>query len=294
MNEWIDEKNHCALIRAEDFEVENLEKACVRMQNERPEFPLFVAYGEKPSGCRFQVTSRTDEVRADELAQYLCEGVGAGGGKRNSAGGFLSGCLLLVERGEADYEGYFKERLTEYFAKFQVVRSAEYKARLDEMHSYRKKQTRLGVVHTMDFLREGTPLLVRTLEGDMECVSAPDLFIMIGIDGEVYPIRQEKFERSYELTDGKPEYVCAGEPAIYNHITGESYILAPFVKTCKAKESRIYAKELKEATKVFTQWDPYKYLRGEKGDFIAVREDDLSDVYTIERSIFFRTYERCE
>lgn len=31
-----------------------------------------------------------------------------------------------------------------------------------------------------------------------------------------------------------------------------------------------------------------------KGDYIAVREDDLSDVYTIEKSVFLRSYERCE
>lgn len=294
MNEWIDEKNHCALIRAEGSEVEDLEKACARFQDENPEFRLFVAYGQTPSGCKFLVNSQMDEVRADELSQYLCEGVGAGGGKRNSAGGFLSECLLLAERGTADYGHYFEEKLIGYFSRFQVVRSEEYKAELNEMHSYRKKLAKVGVVYTTDFLKEGTPLLVRTLEGDVECVSAPDLFIMIGIDGEVYPIRQEKFERSYELTGGEPDYTCASEPTIYNNITGEAYALPPFVKTCKARDFHIYAKELEESTKVFTQWDQYKYLKGEKGDFIAVREDDLSDVYTIERSIFFRTYERCE
>ena len=66
-------------------------------------------------------------------------------------------------------------------------------------------------------------------------------------------------------------------------------------QTCQARSKyHIYARELQASAKVFTQWDKYKYLKGAKGDYIAVREDDLSDVYTIEKSVFLRSYERCE
>ena len=69
----------------------------------------------------------------------------------------------------------------------------------------------------------------------------------------------------------------------------------PYIRTCQARsEYHIYARELQASAKVFTQWDKYKYLKGAKGDYIAVREDDLSDVYTIEKSVFLRSYERCE
>ena len=163
------------------------------------------------------------------------------------------------------------------------------------MKRYQKKKTKLGVVCTFDFLKEGTPILVRTLEGDMECVSARDLFIMIGIDGEVYPIRAEKFHHSYEWTDGKPEYQGPLKPVIHNRLTGEAYHLAPYIRTCQASgDYHIFARPLRESAKVFTQWDRYKYLKGVKGDYIAVREDDLSDVYIIEKSVFLRSYERCE
>ena len=128
----------------------------------------------------------------------------------------------------------------------------------------------------------------------MECVSADDLFIMIGIDGEVYPIRQKKFEHSYEFTDGEPEYDSEYEPVIYNMITDEEYHLTPYMKTCQTKGiSYIYAKQLKQSVKIFTQWDQSKYLKGSKGDYLAVRGDDFNDVYIIEKSVFLRSYEKC-
>lgn len=71
--------------------------------------------------------------------------------------------------------------------------------------------------------------------------------------------------------------------------------MVPYIRTCQARSKyHIYARELQASAKVFTQWDKYKYLKGAKGDYIAVREDDLSDVYTIEKSVFLRSYERCE
>lgn len=43
--------------------------------------------------------------------------------------------------------------------------------------------------------------------------------------------------------------------------------------------------------KVFTAWDEEKYMLGKEGDYLAVRMDDLHDIYIIEKSIFQRTYE---
>lgn len=294
MKQLLDETNNWLLIQADSCEQECMKKVCEQAMEEK-KISFCVVYSLDPAGCKFTVRSSTDEVRANEAVAYLAESVGAGGGQNDVAGGFLAECLLLAHRQNADYENYFKEKLERYFSQYEIVRSEEYKADLNQMKRYQKKKTRLGVVRTSDFLNEGTPILVRTLEGDMECVSGQDLYIMIGIDGEVYPIRQEKFNHSYEFTDGEPEYTCEQEPVIHNNITGEAYSLVPHIMTCQPRgEYHIYARPLAQSTKVFTQWDRYKYLKGAKGDYIAVREDDLSDVYTIERSVFFRSYERCE
>lgn len=290
----LDKTNNWLLIEADSCEQEIMKKVCEQAMEEN-RLPFGVVYARDPAGCKFTVRSCTDEVRANEAAAYLAESVGAGGGQRDIAGGFLAECLLLAHRQNADYGSYFREKLESYFSKYEIVRSEEFKADLNQMKRYQKKKIRIGVVRTSDFLNEGTPILVRTLEGDMECVSGQDLYIMIGIDGEVYPIREEKFRHSYEFTDGQPEYMGEQEPVIHNTITGEAYSLVPHMKTCQARGVyHIFARPLTQSAKVFTQWDRYKYLKGAKGDYIAVREDDLSDVYTIERSVFFRSYERCE
>jgi phosphoglycolate phosphatase len=41
-------------------------------------------------------------------------------------------------------------------------------------------------------------------------------------------------------------------------------------------------------------WDAEKYYLGRKGDFLAVRTDDPTDFYVIEKGIFAKTYERFE
>lgn len=291
-NRIYDEKNRSLLIRLESGDSDALGAEGDQAVEEEG-VDLCVVYAKDPSGYKFAVRSCTNEVRADEAARYFSESVGAGGGQRYKAGGFISGCLIPQELSEHDR--YFQEKLQQYFAKYQIIRAQNYIPDLTQMNRYQKKKTKIGVVCTRDFLKAGIPVLIRTMEGDMECVSAPDLYIMIGIDGEVYPIRKEKFELSYEFTDGKPEYACEYEPSVYNTITGETYGLNSFTRTCQARGiSCIYAKKLEKAVKIFTQWDEDKYLKGEKDDYIAVREDDLSDVYVIEKSVFLRTYERCE
>lgn len=293
-----DKENRSVLLKVDPGTSDNLGTMCEKFLD-KESAKLCVAYVEDPSGCKFVVRSQSENIRADEVAGYLCESVGAGGGQYNKAGGFISECLFQDEQQKQSYKGdyyqYFLERLQDYFSKYQIIRAEEYKPELELMNRYEKKKIKIGVARTLDFLREGTPILIRTMEGDMECVSAEDLFIMIGIDGEVYPIRQEKFDYSYELTDGSPEYSSEYEPVIYNRITGEVYHLASYIKTCQTKgDSYIYAKQLKNPVKIFTQWDQSKYLTGAKGDYLAVRGDDFSDVYIIERSVFLRSYGRCE
>lgn len=288
------EEDKWLLIQEDTYDAKILGKTLAEAL-EKESVSLCVVYAKEPAGCKFVVGSNTNEVRANEVAAYLARSVGAGGGQNVKAGGFLSECLLLVQRQNADYGCYFEEMIKQYFSQYQIVRAEDYQADLSQMVRYQKKKIKLAVVRTSDFLKEGTPILVRTLEGDMECISTEDLYIMIGIDGEVYPIRKPKFQNSYEFTDGKPEYAANTEPVIYNRITGEAYPLVPYQKTCQAKGIyHIFARQLRESTKVFTQWDKYKYLKGVKGDYIAVREDDLTDVYTIDQSVFLRSYERCE
>jgi len=115
---------------------------------------------------------------------------------------------------------------------------------------------------------------------------------MIDIQGEVYPIHKDKFESSYKFIDGAPNIHTDYLPTIKNTINGRTYVLNKHIHTCVALgTTHIYAKELQRTCKVFTSQDESKYMLGKPGDYLAVRSDDLHDVYVIERNIFFKTYE---
>ena len=80
----------------------------------------------------------------------------------------------------------------------------------------------------------GTPILVRTLEGDVDLIVSKDLYFMIGIEGEVYPIRKEKFERTYRYVDEVAEFDMEYAPTIRNNIDGEIYRLMDYMRSCVA------------------------------------------------------------
>ena len=116
---------------------------------------------------------------------------------------------------------------------------------------------------------------------------------MIGIQGEVYPIMRQKFELSYEVLSDTP-YALETEylPTVRNRITGETMELLRYANSCRSTgDVVISARPLTKKTKVFTSWDYSHYMSGEIGDYIALRQDDRSDVYVVRQDIFAQTYE---
>ena len=46
-----------------------------------------------------------------------------------------------------------------------------------------------------------------------------------------------------------------------------------------------------ERVKVFTSWDEEKYMLGREGDYLAVRCNDMHDIFVVEKDIFHKTYD---
>ena len=258
-----------------------------------------VVYNETGDGYKFSVRSCVKEVQANELAAFLAEGVGSGGGHREKAGGFINMVLYEDTYPTLHSEAFFSERLNDYFDHCQIIYAKEYDIDLTDMHSFVKKPIPLGYVEAKDVLPLGTPITIRTLEGDVDLVVEEELIIMVGIKGEVYPNRRERFVRTYEATQ-RPYHECEDhthcdllyEPTIHDRSTGEVMKLIDHAKVCIASGgAHIHAKELTERVKVFTAWDAEKYMLGKPGDYLAVRCDDKHDIYVVERDIFFKTYE---
>ena len=253
-----------------------------------------VVFNEVPDGYKFSVRSCIKEVNASELAAFLAQDIGSGGGHYEKAGGFIS--LWRYEKNfpTLHTEAYFNTRMTQYFDSFELIYAEKYEADINSMKKYVKRKLPVGFVKADEVLPVGTPITIRTLEGDVDLTVEEDIYIIIGLKGEVYPNRREKFERSYKITgekyryDGKLEYV----PTIKNRADGSTLTLTDYAGVCvPTGEVQIYAKGLDKGVKVFTAWDKEKYMLGKPGDYLAVRCDDLHDVYVVERDIFGKSYD---
>ncbi len=258
-----------------------------------------VVFNETEEGYKFSVRSCIREVNAGELASYLAEGVGSGGGHYEKAGGFISKNLFARKHDCIHGEAYFNNRMNEYFHEFDLIYAKDYEADISTMTRYVKNKLPIGYVNAWEVLPIGTPIMIRTLEGDIDLVVEEDLVIMIGIKGEVYPSRLEKFNRSYNLSDEAYSYHTMTDsdylPTIKVKSTGETLKLMDYARVCIPSGSvKIYAKPIDKGVKVFTAWDKEKYMLGQPGDYLAVRTDDYHDVYIIEQNIFGQTYQEIE
>lgn len=255
-----------------------------------------VVFNEVVGGYKFSVRSCVREVNASELAAFLTKDIGSGGGHLQKAGGFISKRLYEENYGTTHAEAYFNNQMIAYYNNFELIYADEYEADVTQMEKYQKKNIPLGYVKASDILPIGTPITIRTLEGDIDMTIEEDLIIMIGINGEVYPKRKDKFDRSYKPIDQKYCYSqCVinnqYEPVMKNRLDGKKHSLIDYAGVCMPTGNvRIYARQIEKAVKVFTNWDLEKYMVGKPGDYLAVRTDDLQDVYIVDRDIFDKTY----
>ncbi len=258
-----------------------------------------VVFNETSEGYKISVRSCVREVNASELAAFLTEDIGSGGGHFEKAGGFVSKKKFEKKYSGKSPEDYFIERMTKYYESHELVYAETYEANLSDMKVYEKIKLPLGFVEADKVLPIGTPITIRTLEGDIDMTVEENLYIMIGIKGEVYPIRKEKFCKSYEILDREycfEEDVLENQyvPTLRNRENGQNMLITSYAKCCAPTgQVRIYAKPLAGGVKVFTAWDKSKYMLGKAGDYLAVRSDDLHDVYVIERKIFGKSYQEC-
>lgn len=248
-----------------------------------------LVYSVLPGGIKLSVRSCVKEVKACEMVQSVTEGIGSGGGHLIKAGGFISKAKLPCP--EFDIGSFMNDRLEEYFSTTEIIYAKEYNADLSNMKKYRKLPLSLGYVKITDLFPEGIHVNIRTLEGDLDIEIEEDMYIMIGLLGEIYPIRKEKFERSYVYNNEPYVFNAEYEPTIRETTEGTSVSLIPYAKSCVSTGTvEIYARPIDHRVKIFTAWDEEKYMSGQAGDFLAVRTDDLHDVYLIFRDIFWDTY----
>lgn len=255
-----------------------------------------VVYNEAPNGYKMSVRSCIVEVRANELASYLCEDMGSGGGHKEKAGGFISKSKYESKYPYEHSESYFGKKMSEYFENTPVFYAEKMEVDVSQMKLYQKNPIPVGFVKGNDVFPEGTEVMVRTLEGDIYLEVTDELIIMIGIKGEVYPTSRKKFDLAYKVVSDTYDITKTAlsmdyVPVIKETKTGLTRQITEFAGTCvPTGKVQIYAKPLEQTTKIFTRWDQDDYMIGQPGDYLAVRTEDKHDIYIVEKNIFGVTY----
>ena len=262
-------------------------------------------------GVKLSVRSCEKETRADELAQYVTESIGSGGGHMRKSGGFIVNDLLAEEYHRLTgrmcddmalaAHTVIKLRMDEYFKNQDYVYSGtEEVPDISGEPVYRKKCLPIGYVKATDMYPEGTSVTVRMLEGDLPFTVKKDTYFIIGIEGEVYKNDEAYFLSHNNPTDEPYEFVGEYAPTVHTAVktdsfgegTGTRKSLKDYAKTCIPKEgSYVFAKKLTRRTKVFVSWSD-NYMLGKPGDYLAARKENPKDVYIINKDIMAKSYER--
>ncbi len=280
-------KNHYILIHADQCDP-NILGVISDFTMETVGVDVGLAYYVSPQEIKFSVRSCVKEVHANELAAFLADGLGGGGGHITKAGGTIRPEKLADPSAVRDV---FKERLDLYFSMYRVMYAKDTTLDTSSMKRYEKKPQHLGCVRLTDVFPPDTMIEIRTLEGDINVRVGISQYLMIGIEGEVYPITKEKLMKSYQMSDLPYDKTFDYEPSIKDVFTGEKKNVSAFARSVLSTGNvKIYARPLEEYVKLFTAWDEEKYYSGKPGDYIAVREDDEHDIYIINGQLFDQLY----
>lgn len=257
-----------------------------------------VVYADLGYFYKLSIRSSSREIKAKELVEFLVDQVGYGGHKDHKAGGLIFKERYQKHYGNKELTQYLHDRYKEFKTSYDCIYAEKFDfvAMQDQFKKYMKKQIIQGYVKTTDLIEVGSKLILKTCEGNVEITSDPNIYVMIGIKGEVYAIEKDKFDLSYKDYEGSYEPNYEYEPRVYNSVTKTSRLLKPYIRPCRTlSRLPVWGKPLTKATKLFTKsWDYENYMFGLEGDMLMVRIEDRKDLYIAKREIFELTYEPVE
>lgn len=251
-----------------------------------------IVFNECAGGYKLSIRSCVLDVAANELAGYITEGIGNGGGHIDKAGGFIDHNRFDELYNGNSIEAYLMMRMDEYYTSFEVIHYNKTKIDMNTMKLYRKTQGIQGFVKLTDVFEKGSQCKLRTLEGDVMIVVRDDLYVMIGRFGEVYPIEAHDFYEKYTPIEGKYQDGFDYSPSIIDVKEGRPYDLVECAKLCMSRQGgTIYARPLSKNTKLFTKWNYTTYMSGNAGDMLCCSVTDRCDMHIVRKEVFESTYE---
>ena len=257
---------------------------------------MAVVYSEVSGGIKFSVRTVVRESRASDIAVWLtANGLGSGGGHAEKAGGYISAQNFTEHCPGMTPVQYFEMRLRQYLKAYTIIdcNDAASYAHIDtgSMQIFEKLPLRLAYVRCAEVFPDQTNLHIRMPEGDISLKATADTYLMIGRQGEVYPIERQKFHATYADVEGPVLMEFSYTPAVLDRDRGTRVPLDTIAKACVSIGGGVVkAAPLHGGIKLFTRWDTDNYVKGEVGDWLVMRDDDTTDLYIITGEVFHRLY----
>lgn len=265
---------------------------------------VLIATKEFPDSVLIACVSVTPRTKALEFLDYVFGNYGIIKGDAKYATGKMSTVLIkthMKELGIDKLVNYFMEMSDSYYKDMDRVIAANFlkdnPAEISSFTKYVKKNMPWAYVNTLDIAPKGTRIKIKSLENDtgVEIFSSEKMIIMIGCLGEIYEITADKFDVTYNTSNEELdifERFFNFIPAVELPDKGDYVTIDEVAHLCYPKqEPGILARPLKKRTKVFRKGS-LDYFIGNEGDYMAVRCDDLQDIYIIQQEVFLRTYEK--
>lgn len=254
-----------------------------------------VVYNEQDDGYKLSVRSCSKEVHANELARYVTEGIGSGGGHIDKAGGFINRKLYEKQYPTLHTQAFMGTRMAEFFDNNQMIYAADGDLDTSDMREYCRRSVALGYVNPLDIFPLGTPVTIRSMAGDLKMLIDGEHYIMIGMRGEIYLRCKEQFLNQNNMVRGRFKTPAAMEynPVIRNDNDGSTRELFDYAGSCVSiGDIRVLAKKLKKTVKIFPANDEEHVLFGKPGDYLCMRKDHPQDLFVVEKEQFAVLYHR--
>ncbi|MDY5577466.1 MAG: DHH family phosphoesterase [Lachnospiraceae bacterium] len=251
-----------------------------------------IVYTECDKGYRLSVRSCGQHVTAEDVALFLTEKVGNGGGHTGKAGGFIEAKRLKSSEDFHAIEDYIYTRTKEFFESYEFLDINEMDIPVEGLMKCRKLSTPHLVVNTSEVVKEGTEFYVRHIEGKTNFVADADTYILISKRGYVEPITKEQFLKTYEYSNIEFHLHAEYIPKAVNTRTNESYDIIANGHTCIPNgTARYYVKKLMKNLNLKTIWDRENFQRGKVGDYLLINVDSPKECFIVEKKRFHMNYE---
>ncbi len=251
-----------------------------------------IVYNEASEGLKFSVRSCVKEVMANELAAFIASDIGTGGGHIDRAAGFISKKKFDLQNAYLSYDEYFLRKLTEYYQSFEVIEDINQDVHIESMKHYEAIASSMGYVKLGELLPDNTQIVIRCLEEDIEKRAQKKDYLIIDPEGAVTLIDEKNFFDKYHATQDDFNVQVKYFPRIKRQDNQQVIHLKPHTKLCiLKKKNNIFARPIEKAVKIFTKTDSSKYKYGKVGDYLAVNEEDRTDIYIIEKRLFEKNYQ---